>query len=146
MLFSCCCCCWRCCHNKFIKKYLLISLGRRKTVWRCWLPFFGMFIYVLLKFDWMINFFSREFPKEVEIINTSLIYSMYWKFKMPQNLNWLQLQLPYLKTVVHWDLRSLILFLKPMEQRLLSGKEANQILLSLMVVQYCILLIGHQKP
>ena len=50
-----CCCCW-CCHIKFLIKSSLT-------------PFFRMFIYVLLKFDWLIIFFLENPPRKLKILN-----------------------------------------------------------------------------
>ena len=52
-IFWCCCYCW-CCHIKFLLKWV-----DEKLFSRCRLPFFRMFVYVLLKFDWLRIFFSR---------------------------------------------------------------------------------------
>ena len=40
-------------------------------IFLCRLPFFRMFVYVLLKFDWLIFFFSRRMlPRMLKILNS----------------------------------------------------------------------------
>ena len=74
-IFWYCSCCWHC-HIKFLIKFSLTPFS-----W-CWLPFFRMFVYILLKFNLLINFFSRESTKKIEISKLFFaILSSAWLFK-----------------------------------------------------------------
>ena len=75
-----CCCCWWCFHIKFLIESSLTLLGRRKLFSRCWLPFFGMFVYVLLKFDWLIFFFLENVPRKLKILNFFFLSSFSAQF------------------------------------------------------------------
>ena len=57
-------CCWWCCHMLFSQ-----SCFSRKLFSHCRLPFFEMFVYVLLKFDWLIIFFLENPTRKLKIIN-----------------------------------------------------------------------------
>ena len=79
LIFSCCCCCW-CCHTKFLIKSSLTPLGRRKLFSRCRLPFFRMFVYVLLIFDWLKNFSLENPPRKLRILNFCFLSSFSTRF------------------------------------------------------------------
>ena len=70
-----CCCCWWCCHIKLLIKSSLTPLVRLKAVFMMSAAVFRMFVYVLLKFDWLMIFFLENSPRNLKILNFfSLIF------------------------------------------------------------------------
>ena len=61
-------CCW-CCYIKFMINLRLSHWVDEKLFSRCRLPSFRMFVYVLLKFDWLIIFFQENLPRKFKILN-----------------------------------------------------------------------------
>ena len=78
-IFWWCCCCW-CCHINLQIKSSLTPLGRRKAASTLLAAIFRIFVYVLLKFDWLIIFLLENPPRKLKILNFFFLSSFSSRF------------------------------------------------------------------